>query len=92
MFNCPYFDYLNMFRQQYSITINLNDKRLYLIREGKIVKSYPVAIGKPTSTIPPHMKRSVSVAMISNNCSSIKKHTPYGKHYMYFTIRSVSHQ
>jgi lipoprotein-anchoring transpeptidase ErfK/SrfK len=52
MFICPYQDYLRMLRVQYRITINLNEKHLYLIRDGKIFKSYPVAIGKPTSLTP----------------------------------------
>lgn len=63
MFNCPYFDYLNMFRQQYSITINLNEKYLYLIREGKIFKSYRVAIGKPSSPTPKGTFKIINVAV-----------------------------
>jgi lipoprotein-anchoring transpeptidase ErfK/SrfK len=52
MFVCPYNLDLRSFRVQYSITININEKRLYLIRDAKIFKSYPVAIGKQASPTP----------------------------------------
>lgn len=52
MIECPYDEYIRGLRARYSITINLKEKHLYLIRDGKIFKSYPVAIGKPASPTP----------------------------------------
>ena len=52
MFICPYDEYMRNLRVQYRITINLQEKHLYLIRDAKIFKSYPIAIGKPSSPTP----------------------------------------
>ena len=63
MFICPYEDYLRCFRVQHRITINLSDRRLYLIRDNEIFKSYPVAIGKPASPTPKGTFQIVNVAV-----------------------------
>lgn len=63
MFICPYNDYMRILRAQYSVTINVNERRLYLIQEGKILKSYPVAVGKPTSPTPKGTFKIVNVAV-----------------------------
>ncbi len=67
MYNCPFCPYLyqsDMMRQSaYRITINLNERRLYLIKDGKIFKSYPVAIGKPSSPTPKGSFKIVNVAV-----------------------------
>lgn len=52
MIDCPYNEYVRSLRAQYRITINVKEKHLYLIRDGKIFKSYPVAVGKPASPTP----------------------------------------
>jgi lipoprotein-anchoring transpeptidase ErfK/SrfK len=52
MFNYPYEDQLESYRVEYSITIKPGEKRLYLIRDKKIFKSYPIAYGKPASPTP----------------------------------------
>lgn len=52
MFTCPYADYTRVFRVQYRITIKPDERRLYLIRDNKIFKSYPIAVGKPSSPTP----------------------------------------
>lgn len=36
----------------YSITINTNNRTLALINNGKVQKSYPVALGKPSTPTP----------------------------------------
>ena len=52
MVECPYVAYLRSLRARYSITVNVKEKHLYLIRDGKIFKSYPVAIGKILTPTP----------------------------------------
>jgi lipoprotein-anchoring transpeptidase ErfK/SrfK len=52
MFICPYYEYMNSFRVQYSITVNTKEKHLYLIRNGKIFRSYPIALGKMLTPTP----------------------------------------
>jgi lipoprotein-anchoring transpeptidase ErfK/SrfK len=52
MFNYSYEDQFESFRVEYSITIKPSEKRLYLIRDKKIFKSYPIATGKPASPTP----------------------------------------
>jgi lipoprotein-anchoring transpeptidase ErfK/SrfK len=63
MFICPYQDCQRSFRVQYSITINLSDRRLYLIQNKEIFKSYPVAIGKPATPTPKGTFQIVNVAV-----------------------------
>lgn len=63
MFICPYQDYLRNFRVQYSITVNLSERRLYLIQNNQIFKSYPVAIGKPATPTPKGTFKIVNVAV-----------------------------
>ena len=36
----------------YSITINVAARRLTLLRDGKVFKSYPIAVGKPSTPTP----------------------------------------
>jgi hypothetical protein len=36
---------------RYSITVNTASKRMTLFKDGKVLKPYPIAIGKPTSII-----------------------------------------
>ena len=62
MTECPYDEYLRSLRARYSITINVKEKHLYLIRDGKIFKSYPVAIGKASSPTPKGTFRIENVA------------------------------
>ena len=63
MFICPYQDYLRGYRAQYRITVNLNERRLYLIQNNVIFKSYPIAIGKPASPTPKGTFQIVNVAV-----------------------------
>ena len=63
MFISPYQDYAELFAPQYRITINLSDRRLYLIQNNRIFKSYPVAIGKPASPTPKGTFKIVNVAV-----------------------------
>jgi len=63
MFICPYQDYFRMLRAQYSITIKPEEKRLYLIRDKQIFKSYPIAVGKPSSPTPKGTFKIVDVAV-----------------------------
>lgn len=45
--------YYNSYRQYtYSITINTNARRLTLLRNGQWHKSYPIAVGKPSTPTP----------------------------------------
>jgi hypothetical protein len=37
---------------RYSITINTATRRMTLFKDGKVFKTYPIAIGKPTDSIP----------------------------------------
>jgi lipoprotein-anchoring transpeptidase ErfK/SrfK len=65
MFNCPYtgvpclynytyqpYEYQDMTRATYSITINVAARTLTLFKDGKWFKSYPVAVGKPATPTP----------------------------------------
>ena len=40
----------------YSITINVAARRLTLLRDGKVFKSYPIAVGKPKDLVPGYNK------------------------------------
>lgn len=63
MFICPYQDYLRLLRAQYRITIKPDERHLYLIRDNKIFKSYPIAVGKPASPTPRGDFKIVNVAV-----------------------------
>lgn len=42
-----------LFRQTpYSITINVAARRLTLLKNGKVFKTYPIAVGKPSTPTP----------------------------------------
>jgi len=63
MFICPYFECLGMLRATYSITVKPVERRLYLIKEGKIFKSYPVGIGKILTPTPKGTYRIINKAL-----------------------------
>jgi hypothetical protein len=63
VFICPYEYYPSNFRAQYSITINLSERRLYLIQNNQIFKSYLVAIGKPATPTPKGTFKIVNAAV-----------------------------
>ncbi|MCX7747615.1 MAG: L,D-transpeptidase [Clostridia bacterium] len=48
---CPY-SYMMMTRATYSITVNTSAKTLSLYRDGSLFKTYPVAIGAPSTPTP----------------------------------------
>lgn len=52
MFKCPYKDCLSYYRATYSITVKPTERYLYLIRDGKIYKSYPIGVGKMLTPTP----------------------------------------
>jgi hypothetical protein len=48
-----YFEEQDMYRAlRYSITVNTATKKITLLKDGKVFKTYPIAIGKPTDPIP----------------------------------------
>ena len=48
-----YYNEENLYRaNQYSITINLAARKLTLFKNGVVFKTYPVAIGKPSTPTP----------------------------------------
>lgn len=51
MFRCPYL-YTNDYRASYSITINVSNHSLTLLKENKPFKTYKVAVGKPSTPTP----------------------------------------
>lgn len=59
MYYCPYmncpiltFNQYSVAIAKYSITVNLATRRLNLFKDGKIFKSYPIAIGKILTQTP----------------------------------------
>jgi len=56
MFYCPYFYGIPMLiepdRATYSITINITARTLTVFRNGQWYKSFPVAVGKPSTPTP----------------------------------------
>jgi len=58
MYICPYANLCNSLYEgeyrnpTYSILINTKDKKLSLYRENKLIKTYPIAIGKPSTPTP----------------------------------------
>lgn len=52
MFYCPYC-YEDLLRSpKYTITINTAARRMTLLQNGKLFKTYPIAIGKPSTPTP----------------------------------------
>lgn len=51
-----YFPYLMEFYRapapKYSITVSVATRRLTLFKDGKVFKSYPIAVGKPSTPTP----------------------------------------
>lgn len=52
MYTYPYMFFMPSIMQTYSITINRASRTLTVYRNGQWYKSYPVAIGKPTTPTP----------------------------------------
>lgn len=52
MYTYPYMFYMPSIMQTYSITINKAARTLTVYRNGQWYKSYPVAIGKPSTPTP----------------------------------------
>lgn len=52
MFIFPYILIYRYYRQVYRITINTGARRLTLFKDGKAIRSYPVAVGKPSTPTP----------------------------------------
>jgi lipoprotein-anchoring transpeptidase ErfK/SrfK len=48
-----YFEELDMYRApRYSITVSTPTKKMTLFKDGKVFKTYPIAIGKPSTPTP----------------------------------------
>jgi len=48
-----YFNELDLYRApRYSITVNVAARRMTLFRDGKVFKTYPIAVGKPSTPTP----------------------------------------
>ncbi|WP_234122466.1 L,D-transpeptidase [Clostridium hydrogenum] len=52
MFNCPFLHLYNYYRFNYSISINVTDLTLTLLKNNEIYKTYTVAVGKPSTPTP----------------------------------------
>lgn len=53
MYFCPYLrKFLRTPSPKYSIVINVSARRLSLYRNGQVYKSYPIAVGKPSTPTP----------------------------------------
>ena len=52
MFYCPYMIQMDNYRANYNIVVDTNARRLMLYRDGSLVKTYPVAVGKPSTPTP----------------------------------------
>ncbi|WP_352418193.1 L,D-transpeptidase [Proteiniborus sp.] len=52
MYTYPYMFYMHSIMQTYSITINRAARTLTVFRNGQWYKSYPIAIGKPSTPTP----------------------------------------
>ncbi|QGU96116.1 L,D-transpeptidase family protein [Clostridium bovifaecis] len=52
MYFHSYIDPLRAPVAKYSITINVSNRRLTLFQNGKVFKSYPIAVGKPSTPTP----------------------------------------
>ncbi|MCX7920580.1 MAG: L,D-transpeptidase [Clostridia bacterium] len=47
-----YYPYRLLIRATYSITVNVNTRTLTVFKDGKWFKSFPVAVGKPSTPTP----------------------------------------
>lgn len=48
-----YFNAQDLYRaSRYNITVNVAARRLTLFKEGKLFKTYPIAVGKPSTPTP----------------------------------------
>lgn len=63
MYCCPFMRSPEFYRASYNITVNTTERKLHLIRNGKWFKSYPVAIGKPSTPTPKGNFKIVEVAV-----------------------------
>ncbi|HYE83025.1 MAG TPA: L,D-transpeptidase [Clostridia bacterium] len=52
MYYCPFMRNPEYYRVSYSITVNIKERRLHLIKDGKWFKSYPIAVGKILTQTP----------------------------------------
>ncbi|WP_333860709.1 L,D-transpeptidase [Clostridium sp.] len=83
MYLCPYANYF-FFRSpapSYSITINRNTKKLTLYRNGKIYRTYPVAIGKSRTPTPSGIFRIIN--------KQINPGGPYGVRWMGLSANGI---
>ena len=63
MFIC-YCNAQNLYRASlYRITINVAARRLTLFKEGKLLKTYPIAVGKPSTPTPRGNFRIINKAL-----------------------------
>jgi len=69
MYICPYSNLCNSLYEgeyrnpAYSILINTKDKELSLYRENKLIKTYPIAIGKPSTPTPKGVFKIINKAI-----------------------------
>lgn len=49
---CPFMRGPEYYRSSYSITVNLKTRKLHLLKDGKWIKSYPIATGKILTKTP----------------------------------------
>ena len=69
MYICPYANLCNSLYEgeyrnpAYSILINTKDKKLSLYRENKLIKTYPIAIGKPSTPTPKGVFKIINKAI-----------------------------
>jgi lipoprotein-anchoring transpeptidase ErfK/SrfK len=48
-----YYDVQDLYRaSRYGITVNVAERKLTLFKEGKLFKTYPIAVGKPSTPTP----------------------------------------
>jgi lipoprotein-anchoring transpeptidase ErfK/SrfK len=48
-----YYDVQDLYRaSRYNITVNVTERKLTLFKEGKLFKTYPIAVGKPSTPTP----------------------------------------
>lgn len=74
MYPCPYMNLMRLPRPIYSIIVNRAAKRLTLFKDNKVLKSYPVAIGKILSPSPQGTFRIIN--------KQVNPGGPYGARWM----------
>ncbi|WP_373844349.1 L,D-transpeptidase [Clostridium sp.] len=80
---CPYASYF-FFRSpapSYSITINRNARKLTLYRNGKVYRTYPVAVGKSRTPTPAGTFRIIN--------KQVNPGGPYGVRWMGLSARGI---